>query len=150
VYQVLYKNVENGICHRLVVDAMRTITGFFPLGYGVTYIAENLHGEMQYCYEYAIVKHLYPEDPEQPICRTATRHLAFISFGQDIIVPKARNLHFPEAAKKLNKVSKERLSEILTLLSSNYTERQALDLIPRCWFANEYFSIKDHQKLWNK
>ncbi|WP_077338892.1 hypothetical protein [Pseudocolwellia agarivorans] len=150
VYQVLDKNAEKGVCYQLVVDALRTITGIFPLGYGVTYIAENIHGEMQFSYEYAIVKHLYPENPELPICRTATRNLAFISFGQDIIVSKERNLHFPEAAKKLSKISKERLNEILALLSSNYTERKELDLIPRCWFANEYFSIKAHQKLWNK
>lgn len=150
VYQVLYKNAEKGICYHLVVDALRTITGGFPLGYGVTYIVENFQGEIKYSYEYAIVKMLYPEDPELPICRTATRNLAFINFGQDIIVPKERNLHFPIAVEKLNTMSKERLYEILALLSSNYAERKTLDLIPRCWFANEYFSIPAHQKLWNK
>jgi len=150
VYQVLDKNAERGVCHHLVVDALRRITGTFPLGYGVTYIADNVHDEMQLSYEYAIVKHLYPDDPESPVCRTATRNLGFISFGQDIIINKDHNLHFTETAKRLSKISKERLNEILALLSSNYNERKELDLIPRCWFANEYFSIKAHQKLWNK
>lgn len=150
VYQVLYKNVERGVCHREVVDVMYKITGAFPLGYGVTFITENQQGEKQYGYEYAIVKSLYPENPEEPNCRTATRNLTFISFGQDLVISQSRNLYFPLAAKKLNKVSKERLNEILELLSSNYTERKALDIIPRCWFANEYFSEKNHQKLWSK
>ena len=150
VYQVLYKNVERGVCHREVVDIMYKITGAFPLGYGITFITENSQGGQQYAYEYAIVKSLYPENPEEPSCRTATRNLTFISFGQDLIVPKSRNLYFPLAAKKLNKMSKERLNEILELLSSNYKERKVLDIIPRCWFADEYFSEKNHQKLWSK
>lgn len=150
VYQVLYQNAERGVCNREVIDAMYEITGIFPIGYGVTFIAENMYGEQQDRYEYAIVNYLYPSDPEQPNCRTATRNLSFISFGQDIVVSKERNLHFPETSKKLTKINKERLNEILELLSSNYTERQKLDLIPRCWFANEYFSMRAHQKLWNK
>jgi len=150
VYQVLYKNVERGICHREVVDVMYKITGAFPLGYGITFITENQQGEKQYGYEYAIVKSLYPENPEEPNCRTATRNLTFISFGQDLVVSQSRNLYYPLAAKKLNKMSKERLHEILELLSSNYKERKVLDIIPRCWFASEYFSVKNHQKLWSR
>ncbi len=53
-------------------------------------------------------------------------------------------------AKKIAKLSKERLNEILELLASNYQERQQLDLLPRCWHANEFFSVKAHQKLWNR
>lgn len=53
-------------------------------------------------------------------------------------------------AKKIASLSKERLNEILELLSSNYKERQELDLLPRCWHANEFFSVKINQKLWNK
>lgn len=53
-------------------------------------------------------------------------------------------------AKKVAQLSKERLNEILELLSSNYKERQEFDLLPRCWHANEFFSIRANQKLWNK
>jgi hypothetical protein len=150
VYQALYKNAEKGVCHRIVVDAMKAITGTFPLGYGVTYLSENTQGDKQYCYEYAIVKGLYPEDPEMPLCRTTTRNLSFISFGQDIVVAKDRNLHFTEVSKKLVTMDKGRLNEILSLLSSNHTERSKEDLIPRYWLANEYFTTKAHQNLWNK
>ncbi len=150
VYQVLYKNAEKGVCQRTVVDAMQIITGNFPLGYGVTYLSENTQGDKQYCYEYAIVKGLYPDDPDSPICRTATRNLSFISFGQDIVVSKERNLHFTEVSKKLTMIDKVRLNKILSLLSSNYTERSKEDLIPRYWLANEYFTSKAHQNLWNK
>jgi len=150
VYRVLEKNAERGVCSRGVINAMHKITGDFPMGYGVVFIAENLHGELQQRYEYAIVNYLYPLESEEPICRTVTRNLSFISHGQDLVISKERNLHFTETSKKLNSINKERLNEILQQLSSNYTERKQLDLIPRCWTANEYFSIKTHQKLWDK
>ena len=102
------------------------------------------------CYEYAIVNSLYPPHPEHPICRIATRKLTFIGFGQNIVITNDKNLYFTQTAKKLAALSKERLNEILELLSSNAGERQQLDLLPRCWQAKEYFSIKSNQKLWNK
>lgn len=150
VYQVLYKNVERGVCNREIVDMLYKITGAFPLGYGIVFITETNQGNQVYGYEYAIVKLLYPDNPEEPNCRAATRNLTFISFGQDLVVTQSRNLYFPLATKKLNKISKKRLNEILELLSSNYKERKTLDLIPRCWPANEYFSEKNHQKLWSR
>lgn len=150
VYQVLDLNAEKGMCDKTVVHALKTVTGIFPLGYGVTYITVNISGDKQFCYEYAIVKELYPDDAEAPICRTTTRNLVFITFGQDIIIPKNRNLHYPDVVKKLDTISKERLNEILKLLASNYIERKEHDLIPRYWFANEYFLLKANQKLWNK
>ncbi len=150
VYQVLNKNAELGICSQRVVDALYQITGIFPQGYGIIYMPEDGAGQQGDCYEYAIVNRLYPELPEQPLCRIATRKLAFISHGHNIEVKKKNNLYFPEMAKKVARLSKERLNEILELLSSNYQERQQLDLLPRCWHANEFFSVKENQKLWNK
>jgi len=150
VYQVLNKNAELGACSQKFVDALYQITGIFPQGYGVIYMPEDELGQQGDCYEYAIVNRLCPPDPEQPLCRIATRKLAFISHGHNIEVLKKHNLYFPQMAKKLTTLSKERLNEILELLSSNYQERQQLDLLPRCWHANEFFSAKAHQKLWNK
>ena len=115
----------------------------FPQGYGVIYMPVDEMGQQGDCYEYAIVNRLYPADPEQPLCRIATRKLAFISHGHNIEVKKKNNLYFPHMAKKVAKLSKERLNEILELLSSNYKERQSLDLLPRCWHANEFFSVKE-------
>lgn len=150
VYQVLNKNAELGACSQIVVDALYKITGMFPQGYGVIYMPEDELGQQGECYEYAIVNRLYPNDPEKPLCRIATRKLTFISYGHNIEVQKRNNLYFPHMAKKLASLSKERLNEILELLSSNYQERQELDLLPRCWHANEFFSLKANQKLWNK
>lgn len=145
VYQVLNKNAELGVCSQKIVDALYQITGMFPQGYGVIYMPQEGG-----CYEYAIVNRLYPAIPEEPLCRIATRNLTFIGYGHNIEVKKASNLYFPQMAKKIARLSKERLNEILELLSSNYKERQELDLLPRCWHANEYFSVKANQKLWNK
>jgi hypothetical protein len=150
VFQVLNKNAELGICSQKIVDALYQITGMFPQGYGVIYMPEDETGQQGDCYEYAIVNRLYPKDPEQPLCRIATRKLAFIGYGHNVTVKKQNNLYFPHMAKKIATLSKERLDEILELLSSNYQERQQLDLLPRCWHANEFFSIKNNQKLWNK
>jgi hypothetical protein len=145
VYQVLNKNAELGACSQKVVDALYQITGMFPQGYGVIYMPQDGG-----CYEYAIVNRLYPNSPDEPLCRMATRKLAFIGYGHNIEVKKKNNLYFPHMAKKIARLSKERLNEILELLSSNYQERQEFDLMPRCWHANEYFSVRTHQKLWNK
>ena len=68
----------------------------------------------------------------------------------NIVVKQSNNLYFPEMAKKMTRLSKDRLSEILKLLCSNAQERQGMDLLPRCWHANNFFSVKTNQKLWNK
>ena len=150
VFHVLNKNVELGGCSKAVVTALYQITGMFPQGYGIVYMPEDELGGQADCYEYAIVNQLYPEHPQQPLCRMATRNLAFVGFGQDIEVKRSNNLYFPEMAKKMTSLSKERLNEILKLLSSNAKERQQLDLLPRCWHGNDFFSVKVNQKLWNK
>ena len=150
VFQVLNKSAELGNCSQKAVDALYQITGIFPQGYGVIYMPEDEMGQQGTCYEYAIVNRLYPTDPKEPLCRMATRKLSFIGYGQNITVKKNNNLYFPNMAKKMTSLSKERLNEILELLSSNYKERQQFDLLPRCWHANEYFSVKINQKLWNK
>jgi hypothetical protein len=150
VYQVLNQNAERGSCSKVVVDALHTITGDFPQGYGVIYIPNDSDGRALDRYEYAIVNRLYPENLQAANCRIASRNLTFINHGQDIVINKGSNLHFVETGKKLASISKERLNEILELLASNYLERQKLDLLPRCWHPKDYFSIKDNQKLWNK
>lgn len=150
VYQVLDRHAELGACSQKAVDALYQITGMFPQGYGVIYMPVDEMGKHGDCYEYAIVNRLYPQDPKQPLCRVATRGLTFICYGHNIEVLKKNNLYFPEMAEKVAKLSKERLNEILQLLASNYKDRQQLDLLPRCWHPKEYFSVKKHQKLWNK
>jgi len=148
VYQALNQNAERGACSQVVVDALAKITGQFPQGYGVTYIPYDQ--DIDDRYEYAVVCQLYPSNPEQPICRSATRNLAFMGHGQEIVIKSTCNLYFVETAKNFSTISKERLHEILELLASNYHERKELDLLPRCWQPTEFFSMKVNQKLWNK
>jgi len=150
VFQVLNKNAQLGACAQGVVDALYTITGMFPQGFGIVYMPLGEFGEHGDCYEYAIVNNLYPEKSEHPNCRLTTRKLTFIGYGQNITINNTSNLYFTQTAKKLATLSKDRLNEILELLSSNSQERKELDLLPRCWYANEFFSIKANQNLWNK
>lgn len=149
VYQALNQNAERGACSQTVVDSLHRITGDFPQGFGITYIPFNSDGTLSDHYEYAIVNRLYPENPEEPECRQATRKLTFIGYGTDIIIKKNQNLYFAESAKQLANISKQRLQEILELLVSNYQERSELDLLPRCWQPKDFFSLKENQKLWN-
>ncbi|MBA6417095.1 hypothetical protein H4J50_13820 [Colwellia sp. 6M3] len=148
VYQALYQNAERGNCCRGVVDSLYKITGDFPQGFGVIYIPKDSDQNVRY--EYAIVTQLYPEKSNEPICRIATRQLAFIGHGHDLVVKKTNNLYFVETAKEFSSINKERLNEILELLSSNYLERKKLDLLPRCWQPEEFFTQKINQKLWNR
>jgi hypothetical protein len=150
VYQALNINAENGSCSQTAVDALRAITGDYPQGFGITYIPKDSDGKPGDHYEYAIVNSLYPDNPQFPCCRTATRNLTFLGHGQDIIITLDVNLYNTETAQGFASLSKERLNEILELLSSNYHERKNLDLLPRCWHAGEFFSLKNNQKLWNK
>lgn len=150
VFQVLKLNIERGHCHEKIVTCLYRITGMFPMGYGITYIPQDSAGNSLDRYEYAIVTKLYPEKAQVPECRVATRSLSFISRGQDISINRGSNLFFIDSAKQLSTMSKERLNEILELLASNYKERQHLDVIPRCWHAEEFFSIGKNQNLWNK
>jgi hypothetical protein len=150
VYQILKMNVERGHCRADVVDLHYKITGMFPMGYGITYIPKDSSGQPLERFEYAIVTRLYPDNAEIPECRVATRSLTYISRGQDIRIEKSCNLYFPNTAKSLSTMSKERLHEILALLASDHQERKNQDVIPRCWHARDYFSIGKHQNLWNK
>ncbi|MGJ8691721.1 MAG: hypothetical protein ACSHW0_04510 [Thalassotalea sp.] len=150
VYNVLNLNAERGACQQSVVDSLYKITGMFPQGYGVTFIPKADDGSDMDYYEYGVVSQFYPKTPEEPLCRQATKNLAFISFGHDLSIGKKSNLYFQDTAKRFSRVSKARLLEILAQMASNFEERKNLDILPRCWLPNDYFSVKNHQKLWNR
>lgn len=147
---VLEKAAEKGALNKTAVDSFVRIVGYFPQGFGVTYIPKDSDRRDLDRYEYAIVTALYPDDPQIPNCRTATKNLTFTQFGQGLRVGQDNNLYYPQARKKLEKMSKERLMEILSKLVSNFEERKELDLLPKCWHPYTYFSYAKHQNLWNK
>ncbi|WP_088329994.1 hypothetical protein [Lacimicrobium sp. SS2-24] len=147
---VLEKAAEKGALNKTAVDSFVRIVGYFPQGFGVTYIPKDSDRRDLDRYEYAIVTSLYPNNPQVPHCRTATKSLTFTQFGQGIRVGTENNLYYPQARKKLERMSKERLLEILSKLVSNFEERKELDLLPKCWHPYTYFSYAKHQNLWNK
>ncbi|ALS99672.1 hypothetical protein [Lacimicrobium alkaliphilum] len=147
---VLEKAAEKGALNKIAVDSFVRIVGYFPQGFGVTYIPKDSDRRDLDRYEYAIVTGLYPDNPQIPNCRTATKNLAFTQFGHSLRIGQENNLYYPQARKKLERMSKERLLEILSKLVSNFEERKELDLLPKCWHPYTYFSFAKHQNLWNK
>lgn len=150
VSALLKAGVEKGWYPAKIVDNLLQITGIFPQGFGITYIPKDSDRRDLDRYEYAIVNGLYPFEPEQPICRQVTRNLKFNNFGINVVVAPDNNLFFPMAQQKLEKISEERLREILLQLVSNFEERMEMDLIPRCWHPDEFFHYSKNQNLWNR
>lgn len=147
---VLEKGVEKGVYSKVAVDALLAITGVFPQGFGVTYIPKDSDRQDLDRYEYAIVTGLYPVDIRQPICRMVTRNLTYNVSAQGCIISIENNLYYPPARKRLEKISEDRLLEILSKLVSNFEERKNMPLLPKCWHPGDYFSYVKNQNLWNK
>ncbi|MBZ9613743.1 hypothetical protein [Rheinheimera maricola] len=147
---VLEKGVEKGVYSKVAVDALISITGVFPQGFGVTYIPKDSDRQDMDRYEYAIVAGLYPDDIRQPVCRMVTRNLTYNVSAQGCIISVENNLYYPQARKKLERISEDRLLEILSKLVSNFEERKNMPLLPKCWHPDEYFSFIKNQNLWNK
>ncbi|MDX1676654.1 hypothetical protein [Arsukibacterium sp.] len=147
---VLEKGVEKGIYSPVAVAGLLKITGVFPQGYGITYIPKDSDRQDLDRYEYAIVTSLYPENPRTPVCRMVTRNLTYNVSAQGCVVSVDNNLYYPQARKKLERISEERLLEILSKLVSNFEERKSMALLPKCWHPEEYFSYSKNQNLWNK
>lgn len=147
---VLEKGVEKGVYSKVAVDALLSITGIFPQGFGITYIPKDSDRQDLDRYEYAIVTGLYPADIRQPVCRMVTRNLTYNVSAQGCIVSVENNLYYPHARKKLERISEERLLEILSKLVSNFEERKNMPLLPKFWRPDEYFAYVKNQNLWNK
>ncbi len=147
---VLENGVERGIYSAVAVTGLLKITGVFPQGFGVTYIPKDSDRQDLDRYEYAIVTSLYPQDPRMPVCRMVTRNLTYNVSAQGCVVSVENNLYYPAARKKLERISEERLLEILSKLVSNFEERKNMALLPKCWHPDEYFSYTKNQNLWNK
>jgi hypothetical protein len=147
---MLEKGVEKGVYSKVAVDALISITGVFPQGFGVTYIPKDCGLQDLDRYEYAIVTGLYPADIRQPLCRMVTRNLTYNVSAQGCMISVENNLYYPPARNKLEKISEERLLDILSKLVSNFEERKNMPLLPKCWHPDEYFSYVKNQNLWNK
>ncbi|MDC8829620.1 hypothetical protein [Alteromonas gilva] len=149
-YILIEQLAKKGAINVELAKAFVQIVGYFPLGFGVTYIPRDERGIDRDRYECAIVTRLNPSHPAEPVCRPVTRNLTYISSGSDEVVKKSSNLFFPANRKKLMRIGRERLMEIMSLLSGNFSPDAVDDLIPSHWEPADYFSFKKNQNLWNK
>jgi hypothetical protein len=132
-----------------VSDVFVSIVGRFPLGFGITYIAQDQGGNELDFYEYAIVSRLNPPEPTQAICRLVTKKMMFLPYGITGVIKKSQNLHFQAARRKLVKIDPKRLAEVMEKLSHNYRVENNKPLIPYFWEPHEYFFVQGNQNLWS-
>lgn len=149
-YVFIEQLAKKGTLNAELAKAFVQIVGYFPLGFGVTYIPRNEKGIDREQYECAIVTRLNPSHPAEPVGRPVTRNLSYISSGSDEVIKKSSNLFFPANRKKLMRIGRERLMEIMSQLSGNFSPEAVDDLIPAFWEPADYFSFKKNQNLWNK
>ncbi|GGF78854.1 hypothetical protein [Alteromonas lipolytica] len=149
-YVFIEQLAKKGAISAGLAKAFVQIVGYFPLGFGVTYIPRSEKGIDREQYECAIVTRLNPAHPAEPVVRPVTRNLAYISSGSDEVVKRSSNLYFPANRKKLLNIGRERLMEIMSLLSASFSPEAVDDLIPAYWEPADYFSFKKNQNLWNR
>ncbi|MEW9799117.1 hypothetical protein [Alteromonas sp. CYL-A6] len=149
-YLLIEQLAKKGSLNQQLAEDFIKIVGYFPQGFGVTFIPVNERGEEKDQYECAIVTALNPEHPAEPVCRVVTRNLTYISAGQDEVIKRNRNLYFPANRKKLMRIGRERLAEIMEKLSSSFTPDSLDDLVPSFWEPYDFFLFKKHQNLWNR
>lgn len=149
-YLLIEQLAKKGALNPNLAEDFIRIVGYFPQGFGVTFIPKNERGEERDHYECAIVTSLNPEHPAEPVCRIVTRNLTYISAGQDETIARATNLYFPANRKKLMRIGRERLTEIMDKLSGSFTPDAIDELVPGYWEPFDYFLFKKHQNLWNR
>lgn len=149
-YMLIEQLAKKGSLNTQLAQDFLDIVGYFPQGFGITFIPTNENDQEKDQYECAIVTGLNPAKPAEPICKVVTRNLTYISSGSTEVVPKSRNLYFPANRKKLMRIGKERLMEIMSGLSSDFTPDALDDLVPSYWEPFDFFSFKNHQNIWAK
>lgn len=147
---IIKNGASQGRFDARMADALLTITGIFPQGYGIVFLPKIQPGQAVERYEFAIVNSLYPQQAEVPVCRIVTRNLQFKHVGQNCTVSVAHNLYFKQARQQLAIIPQTRLSEILGKLSSGFEPGQLRHLLPRYWHPDEFFANPKHQNLWNR
>lgn len=147
---ILKSGASQGRYDPRMADALLTITGIFPQGYGIVFLPTPLPGQVAERYEFAIVNSLYPQQAEVPVCRIVTRNLQFRHSGQNCTISVANNLYFKPARQQLAVIPQARLSEILSKLSSGFETGQLRHMLPRYWHPDEFFANPKHQNLWNR
>ena len=88
-----YKILEQGKASQAYkgeyIDAFLKMVGRFPLGSGI-YVIQESSGEI----ERAIVSSMYPDNPDEPICKIITRRQIQFLSQAEAIISKSSNLFF--------------------------------------------------------
>jgi hypothetical protein len=149
-YLLIEQLAKKGNLNKYLAQDFMNLVGYFPQGFGVAFIPTNEKGEEKNQYEYAIVVGLNPAKPAEPICKVVTRNQNFITSGALEVIERSRNLYFPANRKKLMRLGEARLSEIMSQLSSNFSQESLDDLVPSFWEPHDFFGFKKHQNIWAK
>jgi hypothetical protein len=147
---LIERMAEKGSINQLVLKQFVALVGHFPQGFGIAYIPNCEHSSNLDRYEYAIVNKLKPDHLYEPMCRTVTRNLTFVSSGQNSIVQRSQNMYFESVRQQMAKVGDSKLKQILEKLQHNFEAQSSEAIIPDCWQPHEFFQKKEHQNLWNK
>lgn len=149
-YLLIEQLAKKGALNKKLAEDFVNLVGYFPQGFGITFIPLNENGQEKNQYECAIVTELNPKNPSEPVCRVVTRNQKYTSSGPFDVIKKSCNLYFPANRKKLMRMGEDRLTEIMSQLSGNFSSDAIEDLVPSFWEPHDYFSYKKHQNLWNK
>ncbi|WP_394223234.1 hypothetical protein [Alteromonas gracilis] len=149
-YMLIEQLAKKGSLNKQLAQDFIDLVGYFPQGFGITFIPVNEKGQEKDQFECAIVSGLNPTNPAEPLCKIVTRNQKYISSGVQEVIPKSRNLYFPANRKKLMRIGRERLTEIMSQLSSNFTPDALDELVPSFWEPFDFFGFKKHQNLWTK
>lgn len=149
-YLLIEQMAKKGAINAKLANTFNKMVGYFPQGFGITFIPVNEQGFEKNQFEYAIVSALNPSNPMEPICRVVSRNLQFISSGADLVIGKAQNLYFQANRKKLKRIDTERLQSIISQLTKNASADATQDLVPGWWEPSDYFGDKKNQNLWSK
>lgn len=147
-YMVIEQLMKKQALDTRIAGCFLKMVGYFPQGFGITFISFDDQGNLKDGYEFGIVNRLRPKNPAEPTLRAVTRNLRYISSGRDVVVKKTENLYFSSNHKKIQRIDKERLNEILKQLSGG-KQLSADDMIPQFWEPYDFFLEKKHQNLWN-
>ncbi|MDM7861755.1 hypothetical protein QTP81_14225 [Alteromonas sp. ASW11-36] len=147
-YMVIKSLIEKGQLNKRIATNFLHMVGYFPQGFGITYIATDMQGNIKDGYEYAIVNRLFPENPAEPRVRTVSRNLNFIVSGKNTVISRDHNLYFLSNTKKIQRIDKARLQELVSSLSSDGAQSNVENLVPQYWEPHDFFADKKHQNLW--
>ncbi|GEM_PF-1852528 len=88
-YDTLAQGAENNVYHPDYTQVFNQMVGRFPLGSGIYFIQQET-GQI----EKSIVSSLYPQSPNEPICKQITRRQLIFLSQTEVVISQSSNLYF--------------------------------------------------------